>query len=257
VANFPVIVLFGLADQHTPFDDAVLERIKTDTGMFFRQDLDFLGAIEPAPEIHKMRVQPFHMVGIDGIFHRLQPVEIEPRLADVAQHVTPDKHVKPGQQGRRQGAHVHKHQATEFLCRIGADAHGRIEARFSGLFHATAILNKPPAVVTTTDARLLDHRHTQVGPAVRTVLFDHADDTVAITKHHQILAQQTARHGLAVQFCRRHDGHPVPPQQIAHRRTRTHAGEPFVFFGSQHGAAPLTRMDSGICWGMGSCLLAG
>jgi hypothetical protein len=142
--------------------------------------------------------------------------------------------------------HIGEDDAVLFHDRIGCHLDLFMHPRsfgFARLFHALPAAVEMPAVEGAAQAVIFQPPETQIGAAMRAGAFNQAQIVRRVAKQHQLLAQQFHRHdrALALQFIGQRGGLPVPPHHRARVRAGAGAGDGFIQFTADHGAAPFYR----------------
>ncbi len=139
-------------------------------------------------------------------------------------------------------AHVGPDDPARLVHRVGLHPHLLAERRgLAGHVDALAVHVERPPVVHAAQRRALVAPEVQRRAPVRAVLLHQADPPPRVTERHQVLAEQPHPGGRAARLrdLRRQAGRrPVPAQQLAHQRSRTHPGQDLVVFGPQHRTPP-------------------
>jgi hypothetical protein len=92
-------------------------------------------------------------------------------------------------------------------------------------------------VIVASQPARLDDAEGEVCAAVRTAPIDEAEVSRPIAKENQIFSHQPDRFGGApIELRERGDWHPVPAEELAHRRAGTDLRQSLVLFVTQHAA---------------------
>ncbi len=180
-------------------------------------------------------VHPFEVDGVDGILLGLQPVAGHLGEDDLDEAVLPAERLPVRQAGRGIGAHVGPQEASERTHRIGLDgdlvpvAGLGIGDVVVGLLEAAPVRPEQPAMVVAAQAAGLDIAIAQVRAAVRAMAVDEAEGARQVLEQGEILAQEADRpRPRRLELAGGPDRVPIAAQVIAHRRARTHLGEPLI-----------------------------
>ena len=196
-------------------------------------------------------VEDRHVRRVDAAFERLQPTALLDDFRDMA---VAGWH--PGEGERWRWRHLlsrpHKgpHDAAQLEGRVVLDVDLVGEAVFAGLVHLidTVAVNVVfPAVVDAAQAALFVPAEPQRDAAVRAELVEQADPPLGVTEGNESFAEGLYSDWLSVRLCQlafQQDRHPVAPQHLAHRRSRSRPGDQLVVLATQHAAPPRSAILS-------------
>src|SRR5262245_33227202 len=199
-------------------------------------------------------MQPLEVHGVDGVLLALEPVAGNLREHDLDEAVLPGERLPGRHQGRRRRAEIGPEQPALGLHGIGGELDAvlvpglRMGDLLERLGQALAGLAVEPAVVVTAQAAVFDDAVGEVGPTVGTVPIEKAERAAPVTVEDEILAEQA--HGLdwpVLELAHRGEGHPVPPQELAHAGARADFGQSPVLLLTQHGRRVPPAARQGKC----------
>ncbi len=233
----PVVGVFAGTFGEATLVHAVLELGKVDLEVLARNRVAILRAALLLDELLQMAVQPLAVNRIDGVLHALQPIASRSAPSgDHPDYTLADESVPTRQQRRRLSwTHVGEEHPAEFLDRIGRCGDLVLEIRtvgFVGLLEAAPGAVELPAVIRAADPIFGRDPVCQRRAAMRTGLGDESKFPTTVFEEHEVFAEQAHALGPAlIHLFRCRDRVPIAALEVAHRRTRTDAGEDFVLFG--------------------------
>src|SRR5882672_1530816 len=185
-------------------------------------------------------MQPLEMYGVYTVLLTLQPVARCARnrhvfeAARVVQIPVPQTWRGIGPQIRPQKASFLAH-GVRSRPYLSAVAIGGPKGVLERLLDAHARFVEAPAVITATEAGVLNEAMEQVGSSMRTILVEETVGSPFVLVENEILAQQTDLLGRTVfQLGNRRHRMPVAPQQVAHRSAWSDLCQPLVVFCAEH-----------------------
>ena len=193
-------------------------------------------------------MQKAHMAGIDAAFQCLQVIGFLQAFGVIAlvfRHRYPFERRRFRLVFRR--AHIRPDDTAALDAGIGRKRDfvpERAVFRFRRDFQAGAVHVELPAVIRAPQTTFLVAAEPQRHAPVGAEFLDQPDIPVAVAKRHQFFRQQRHPDGRAVllrDFVRQQKGNPVPPEQIAHRRTGARFGDQAVSVVCQQGLVSILR----------------
>ena len=114
-------------------------------------------------------------------------------------------------------------------------ARRRIGDLVIGLLEAAPGLVHEPPVVVAADTSFLDEPERKIGAPVRALPVDETEGAAAIAIEDEVFAEQADRlDRQCIELAGAGNRHPVPPQEVAHWRTRSYTSQQLVQFLTQH-----------------------
>ena len=201
--------------------------------------------------VHVLAVQERDVARIDAAFHRLQVVALLPALAVVAMRRRQQRPFELREWRLQLGRpHIGPQNAAtldqrvRFQFDLVAEAALRRLGRHVDALAGVVVL---PAVIGAAQPVLLVTAEPQRDAAVRAEFVGQRQIAPGVAPSQQALRHDFHAHRRAFvfrQFLGMHDGHPIAPQQRAHRRSRPGLGYKFVLFGPEHGMLPITAVSA-------------
>jgi hypothetical protein len=88
-------------------------------------------------------------------------------------------------------------------------------------------------MVVAAEAAVLDKTVGEIGPPMRTVPVDQTEPAAHILVEDEIFAEKAQRFDRdRLELADARDRHPIPAQQVPHRRSRTDLGQQAILLGS-------------------------
>jgi hypothetical protein len=184
--------------------------------------------------------------GVDGALEDLGPVGLDVHLHD--------RDMGLGR-GRERGALERRHplprshprpdETTRFVARIGDVLHFLAEIACRGLGrHLQDVAGHVhfPAVVQAAQPALLVAPQREGRAAMGTALVQHAEASLAVAEHHQVLAEDARVHRRAVVLLHllgKAHRHPVAAEDAPHHGIALDAAQQVVVLGGEHRMPPV------------------
>ena len=189
----PIVVVFVVALEYPPFDDAVLKSIEANLLMDHRRQ-EPAGIISDFLQVVRViDVQPFHVHGIQGILHALEPVAGKLGDGHVTDDISPQERRPQRQCGGRLRPKVGKDQPSDLFHRISGNTTLLLEFsvrpdRFlERLLNTGARWVELPSVVRATESIILRDAVCHVDPAVRAEAVYQSQPALTVPEQHKVL----------------------------------------------------------------------